>query len=153
LQNLNPALTQLADFLRIDNEKLQRFHDEMIQKVSSTITNLRRFPLNANFRPEYILGAQSFFNLYIPFRRKMEEEEIEKPKKMNPRKVAKCPKSQFNLGGNFQKTDYQTETFRFIGSDNVPYTKNGRGYNNLGNEEQIKELKNWRAKPLPPIGG
>jgi Protein of unknown function (DUF3211) len=65
----------------------------------------------------------------------------------NPRKMIKCPRSQFKLGGDFSKSDYRSETFRFIGNNNVPYTRYGRNFH-LSGEGQIKELIEWKANPL-----
>ncbi len=44
------------------------------------------------------------------------------------RKVVRCPDSQFNFGGKFSPSDYQAESFRFIGSINITYTINGRNF-------------------------
>lgn len=65
----------------------------------------------------------------------------------DPRKVVKCPKSQFNFGGNFSKSDFQIEEFRFIGDSTIPYTRNERNYKNYG-EGQIEELIKWKAELL-----
>jgi hypothetical protein len=89
------------------------------------------------------LNAQFVFKRYAQFRLEMREE-----KNMRPRKVVKCPPSQFNFGGNFSESDYRSESFRFIGSSNVPYTTNGRNYQHWGGEGQIKALINWKAEPL-----
>jgi hypothetical protein len=131
-----------------EKKDLQRIHFKtIIQKTAATITSLRRYPKGANFRPDFILGSQFVFYRYSQFRTEMNEEEY---KDTLPRKVVTCPSSQFNLGGCFSKSDYQSETFRFIDDSNVPYTRFGRNYLRYGeyDEEQIDALKTWKAEPL-----
>lgn len=131
-----------------EKEDLQRIHNEVIiQQTASTIAELRQYPINTNFKSEDILGAQSIYNLYYRFREKMGE--VFEKRKLAPRKVVKCPESQFNCGGSFSKSDYQKETFRFIGSSHIPYTRKGRNFNQRGKEGQIKELIDWKSEPLP----
>lgn len=124
---------------------IQKIHNKsIIQRAASTIAKLREYSIKTVFRDEFILGAQSVFNLYRIFRRKMKERSG-----MAPRKVVKCPTSQFNFGGSFSKSDYQSETFRFIGASDIPYTINGRNFDARRNKEkQIAKLIKWKAEPL-----
>lgn len=128
-----------------EKEDLQRIHYKVIiQQAASNITELRKYL----FRGENMLGAPSVFNLYGKFREEMREESWNR----GPRKIVKCPKSQFNGGGNFSKSDYKAETFRFIGSSNIPYTRFGRNFDQWGYEDgEINALKNWKAEPLPAV--
>lgn len=131
-----------------ENESLQKIHHEtIIKRTAANITSLRQHPIGTSLRPDYILDAQFVFKQYSNFRRRMKEIDDELA---DPRKVVKCPKSQFNCGGNFSKSDYQAEIFRFIGDSNIPYTINGRNFENDG-EGQIEELIKWKAEPLPLV--
>ncbi len=133
-----------------ERENLQRIHNEaIIQSTARTITSLRYQPIDASFRPDYILDAQFVFKRYPRFRERMGERELGVGvEEWAPRKVVACPRSQFEWGGYFSKSDYQAETFRFIGSSNIPYTRKGRNSRRYG-EAQIPELINWTAQPLP----
>ncbi len=62
------------------------------------------------------------FNQYKGFRRKVNDGEGE------ARKVVQMPTSQFKFGGNFADFEHQSESFRFVGESNMPYTRNGRNY-------------------------
>lgn len=131
-----------------EKEELQTIHYQTILKrTASLISELRGYPKGTCFRPEGILGSQSVFNNYSKFRNGMREEEWGDVFLL-PRKVVKCSRSQFNFGGCFIKSDHQEETFRFMGADNVPYTRNGRNFRYGHLEEQIDELKDWKAEPL-----
>lgn len=128
-----------------ENENLKKIHHEtIINQTESNIKSLRFIPLGNPIRDENILSAQFVFKQYSDFRRKMNESYDTLSK---PRKVVKCPNSQFSSGGNFSKSDFQAETFRFIGSSNVPYTTNGRN-SDCSFEQPIDELTNWNAEPL-----
>ncbi len=128
-----------------ENENLKKVHYETIIKRTAThITLLRKYPIGAVLRPDFILDAQYVFKQYPNFQRRMKELDDELG---DPRKVVKCPKSQFNFGSNFSKSDFQAEEFRFIGDSHIPYTRNGRNYKNYG-EGQIEELIKWKAEPL-----
>ena len=128
-----------------EKKDLQRIHNEfLIQQAATMITELRAYPINTCFRPEYTLGAQSIYNLYYSFR-----EQVGERRKFASRKVVKCPASQFKFGGSFSKSDYRAETFRFIGDSPIPYTRKGRNFAQWGHEEkQIEELIHWKAEPL-----
>lgn len=134
-----------------ENDHIQKAQQQtIIRKIESRIAKLREYPINKGFRSEYILASQSVFNLYTPFREEMGEEGWGGKRVMAPRKIVQCPRSQF-FAHSFTKSDHQEETFRFIGDDNVPYTRFGRNNAMHGNEGQIKELQNWTAEPLPPV--
>lgn len=128
------------------NEFLKKVHHKaIIQKAAAHITSMRRYQVNATFRSEYILGAYFIFGLYTNFRRKMKEPYDDNA---TPRKVVKCPQSQFIFGGSFSKSNYRAEEFRFIGDSNIPYTLYGRNSGSYG-EGQIEELIEWKPDPLP----
>jgi len=125
-----------------ENKDFSKIHNEtLIQKAVNTITQLRKYPIDTVFKDEYILDAQFIFRLYSSFR-----QEIGETRGKAPRKVVSCPRSQFNFS-KFSKSDYRSETFRFIGTSNIPYTKNGRNYPK-DNEAPIDFLINWKAEPL-----
>ena len=127
-----------------ENKYLKKVHCKtIIKRTAANITSLRQFSIGTTLRPDNILNSQFVFKQYSNFRTRMKENGDEFK---TPRKVVKCPKSQFNSGGNFSDSDYQAEEFRFIGDSNIPYTKNGRNYNN--DEGQIEELIKWKAQPL-----
>ena len=131
-----------------EKENLQHVHRKTIIKATaSAITELRNYPIDTSFRRDYVLGSQSIFNRYPLFLEKMKEFRFEKDL---PRKVVKCPRSQFNCGGRFSSSDHQTESFRFIGADNIPYTMSGRN-NQSYSESQIQKLMGWKAEPLDLI--
>lgn len=128
-----------------EKKDLQEIHHKtIIKKTASHITSLRQHPIGTHFKSEAILGSQFVFNQYSNFRRQMKEPSDER---LEPRKIVKCPGSQFNLGGTFPKSDFKAETFRFIGTDNIPYTLYGRNVHAY-TEGQIDALINWEAKPL-----
>lgn len=134
------------NFFIFNREKvnLQKNHNKTIIKMTaSIISSLRSHPINASYNDKYALGAQSVFSRYDDFRKKMGEKE-----NRLPRKVVVCPSSQFDYGGFFSKSDYRAEIFRFIGTSDIPYTRNGRSYSWDGEEKQIQELIDWKAKPL-----
>lgn len=137
-------------FFIFNKEKndLQQIHREaIIDEAEFNIKDLRNFQLDARIHEHLILGAESIFKLYESFRN-MVGEKRDRP----PRKAVKCPPSQFDHGKKFSNSDYQMETFRFIGESNIPYTKFGRNYAAFGYDEgQIKELIDWKAEPLVPI--
>ncbi len=138
-------------FFIFNREKanLQKNHNEtVIQATREAITSLREFPINTCFRPDGMLGAQCVFNRYSQFRTEMGERVGLGVEERAPRKVVTCPRSQFEFGGDFPESDYRAETFRFIGSSNIPYTRKGRNPQRYG-EAQISELINWTAQPLP----
>lgn len=116
----------------------------ILESISCNIREMRSYPLDTSFLSKYVMGSQYVFDRYSQFRREMNES-ADNP----PRKVVKCPRSQFNFGGKFSTLDHQKETFRFIGDDNIPYTTCGRSFSQYkGREGQIEELKHWQAKPL-----
>ena len=131
-----------------ENKNLKKVHYEtIINQTTFNITSLRQLPRGAEIRPNYVLDSQFIFRQYHDFLRGMKDPYDELA---CPRKVVKCPNSQFNGGGDFSDSDYQTETFRFIGISNIPYTKNGRNFKKNG-VSQIEELIKWKAEPLPSI--
>lgn len=71
----------------------------------------------------------------------------EKSKKFKklPRKIVACPSSQFD-SGSFKDWHHQSEKFRFIGNDDMPYTTKGRSRSY--DETQIAELKDWKPQIL-----
>lgn len=128
-----------------ENENLKKVHYEtIIKRTATNITSLRQYPKGTALRSDYILDSQFVFKQYSNFRRKMKELDDELA---DPRKVVKCPQSQFNFGGDFSNSDFQAEEFRFIGDSNIPYTRNGRNSKNYS-EGQIEELVKWKAEPL-----
>lgn len=141
-------------FFIFDKEKqdIQKNHNrDIIQKMASLIADLRNYPLNTAFRSEYILDSQSIFNQYSQFLKSMHEPSLWSgdDELTLPRKVVRCPRSQFDYGGKFLRSDHQSELFRFIGSENIPYTKFGRNFDKYGySEAQIDELRSWKAEPL-----
>jgi hypothetical protein len=99
------------------------------------------------------LNAQSVYRGYFEFVRAMGEEDKEGTKEedlLEPRKVVKCPPSQFNWGGGFSREAFQKESFRFIRDDEVPYTMNGRAYR-MRQGEEAQLFKEWKCEPLPPL--
>lgn len=151
------------------NEILRKTHYKYIlEEVIKKITYLSGYPPDRNFYSEYALDAQLVFRHYSNFLRKMGEKDSDSDLNL-PRKIVRCPRSQFNFGGNFSYSDYKAEIFHFWGDDNIPYTKNGRNYyektknentNNESDEDEdddrivsneirkIKELLDWKAEPL-----
>lgn len=123
-----------------DPPKVQR--ETIIQAMASKLTVLRKYPKNASGLS--LLDSQAIFAFYSDFKRRMGWKFLED----FPVKVVKCPGSQFNPLNSFSEKDHQSETFRFIDNSNIPYTRNGRGYNQSKSEEQIKELVDWVAEPL-----
>lgn len=131
-----------------EKKDLQEIHHKtMIKWTKAHIAELRNYAKDASFKPDYILDSQFIYKQYFKFRTKMGEGEFGNELE-DPRKVVECPPSQFNSGGHFSKSDYQAETFRFIGNSNIPYTRHGRNFNDSGSEGQIEALKNWTAEPL-----
>jgi hypothetical protein len=98
-----------------------------------------------------MVGAQGVYDGYFKFIEARGEERGEGAKGiLIPRKVVRCPPSQFNAGGDFRPEAFQEEQFRFIGNDEIPYTINGRTYaKHQGNEAQL--FKEWKCEPLPPL--
>jgi hypothetical protein len=124
-------------------------YKNIIESTNYSIDDLRLYEKDAKIRPACLLDSQFVFKKYRLFRFDMNEPcswDDSYALKV-PRKVVKCPESQFNAGGKFSDFDHQTETFRFIGDDKVPYTKNGRNFG-CSNEQQIPELIEWKADPL-----
>lgn len=139
-------------FFIFDKEKngLQRKHYQtMIESIEFLLADLRTFSIGSSFRSEWIIGHQRVFAQYSEFRKAMNEGEqyTTRGKLLIPRKVVKCPPSQFNCGGSFPKSDFKAETFRFIGNSDVPYTLYGRNNGDLY-EGQIPWLISWKAEPL-----
>lgn len=129
-----------------EKESLKKIHNQdIIQKAASIITKLRGYPIGKRFQmfSEDVLTSQSIYNYYAQFKKSMGE-----PSRV-PRKVVKCPESQFNKIDFSRLSDHQLETFRFIGDSNIPYTKLGRNHEYWGEEKPIDELRVWKAEPLP----
>ncbi|MBI3236169.1 MAG: hypothetical protein HYZ48_00425, partial [Chlamydiales bacterium] len=125
-------------------EDLQKIHHETIlQKTADHITSLRSYSYNANFKDDQVIGSQYIWNRYSLFQEKTERKNGIVP----PRKSVNCPTSQFKWGGSFAKSDHQSESFHFVGSSNVPYTRNGRSRCDWG-AEPIDALKDWKPEPL-----
>lgn len=124
-------------------------YGSIIKATVSTIETFRKLPIGARIHTKNVLDAQYVFEQYSTFRIRMGEmlpDEFGAALK-NPRKVVRNPKSQFDSGGYFPTSSFRAESFRFIGSSNVPYTRNGRsGYS--GKETQIESLIDWEAIPL-----
>lgn len=132
-----------------ENKKLQQIHYVTVIKP----TELKISYLRYNKKKKHIT-AQYVFERYPRFREEMKESIRGDGRFINPRKVVKCPPSQFNYIGfyrSFEASDYRTETFRFDGTCNIPYTRYGRNYDesDSSNEErQLEALKSWKAEPL-----
>lgn len=110
------------------------------------LADLVCFSNNSNTHT-YNLNSQFVFSQYVQFRQKMNETgHLDDYRSELPRKVVKCPKSQFTLAIH-SPSDHRRETFRFIGDDNIPYTRFGRN-KQKHIEIQIETLKGWKAEPL-----
>lgn len=119
-----------------EKENLKKTHYEaVIKKMEEKITEQRIYKIDVTGLVDHALGSQSVFSLYKSFTRYGE---------LAPRKIVKCPPSQFNEP--FTEKSHQQEKFRFWANDPVPYTRNGRNYGN--GESQIKWLKDWKAIPV-----
>lgn len=133
-----------------EKKDLQKIHSAtMIQKMSFQLEQLRQYPPGTRLRDDVILGSQAAFNNYHRFfLPRMENNDYAGLRDLTvPRKVVKCPPSQFDFGGYFSKSDHESETFRFIGSNTVPFTRNGRN-NKFSNEAPIQALAQWKVQPL-----
>lgn len=121
-----------------DKEDAKEKHNKFIlQKAVSYLTELRKYPVNSRIRPQYMITSQCIYNLYLLLYGSSK-----------PRKIVKCPSSAFN--STFPSDAHQSETFRFIGESNIPYTRNGRNYGKA-DESPIEELVDWKAEPLPVL--
>lgn len=122
---------------------LQSLHYEtIIEKTAAHITEMRKYPnTNHTLNSQFIFRQYDHFfaQFYIRYHK-----DIQQKNNIAARKVVKCPASQFNFGNN---SPYQLETCRFIGDDNIPYTKN-RLSQSHSDEKQIESLIHWQAKPL-----
>lgn len=123
----------------------ENHRNSLIDHTAAIITMLRRYSFDIVLKDEFVLNSHFVFRQYHNFRKQMNESF---DYSLQPRKIVKCPKSQFNFGGNFCKFDYQQESFRFLGDKKIPYTTNGRACNRYDSEGYIKELANWIANPL-----
>ncbi len=129
-----------------DVKSLQDIHlKTLILKTDGLISSFRDITPYESNALSYPIGSQFVYKLYSDFLKKMGEP-LEGHDLEFPRKVVKCPKSQFNQAHAFSPSDYKAESFRFIGTSNIPYTINGRSY-----KGQIEELVNWKAEPLQNI--
>lgn len=123
-----------------ENAQLHQIHKETIlQKTANHITALRKYHKNKVPDKVKVCDAQFVFNKYQKFLNKVND-------LYRPRKIVKCPKSQFNHGGIFSDSDYRKESFRFIGENTIPHVLYGRNPKNQ--ESKLKKLKNWSAEPL-----
>ena len=68
------------------------------QQAASEITETRTYKIETGFRSEFVLGASYIFKKYIPFLQNMNETYDDLA---IPRKIVKCPETQFNLGREF----------------------------------------------------
>ena len=129
-----------------EKKDLQKIHRRtIIQKMALHIASLRKRPITKQRDIDDRISYKSVFKLYPNFLKKMQEK---RDKLTAPRKVVKCPSSQFNGGGNFSDGDFQREAFRFVGgSSTIPYTINGRNVHKR-KEAPIDVLKTWKAEPL-----
>jgi hypothetical protein len=131
-------------------EGLKDIHRKtVINATAENISTQRQYPLNAPFNVNRMdtLDSQHVYHRYQDFRSKIKEIQSEFTM---PRKVVKCPESQFNLSGHSSpSSSHQSERFRFVGQENVPYTVGGRNYHPKNLEGQIEALKNWKIEPLP----
>ncbi len=133
-----------------DHRKLPRIHREMtIDAIESQIYSLRKYPLGKIFDSELILDSQCVFRKYNQFHKKMGETICSVTGfKINPRIIVQSPKSQF-IQANFLSSNFQAESFRFIGNSPIPYTRKGRNFEKDKEESQIETLIRWKAEPLP----
>lgn len=78
-----------------------------------------------------------------------EQCEFGQKNKSAPQKHLKCPASQFPVP-NYDYSCHLKETFRFIGNNNIPYTRKGRAndQSRYGEEVQLAHLIKWKAEPL-----
>lgn len=133
-----------------EKENLQKIHYKyIIQRTESYITSIRRDPINISYSASLTLGSQFIFSQYLRFLESMNEDFSHlSSDKNSPRKIVQCPSSQFG-SGQFSEGDHQKETFRFIGSCNIPYTRFGRNFDISNyNERKIEALIDWKAEPL-----
>jgi len=126
------------------DEFRQKHRESIIEATSKHITNLRYFPTIHPLSTELIMDSQFVFGLY----RRMRKEINDLDDEFSPRKVVKCPKSQFATTGAFRDSSFQSETFRFVGDSKIPSTKWGRNHQEW-REVPIPWLKHWKEEPLP----
>jgi hypothetical protein len=128
-------------------QNIQQIHyEDLIQRTASVIAELRPYPLNSMYLPK--MNSHFIFGHYGQFRGDMGESSNRDDALAFPRKVVKCPPSQFNVA-KFLKSDHRSEIFRFVGDSNVPYTTFGRNFDKHGPlEAQIDDLRYWKAEPL-----
>ncbi|MEI8300324.1 MAG: hypothetical protein WCG10_01760 [Chlamydiota bacterium] len=94
--------------------------------------------------------SESIFEQYPAFLSAVQEPDDSRETLLQyPRKVALCPRSQFLNRDHFVLSDHKSETFRFIGDENIPYTRNGRNFPSA-DEKPIEDLLIWKAEPLSP---
>ncbi len=128
-----------------EKDELQKFYyEDIIGKIMKVANTHRQ---GSNFPVRCIFHAESVFRQYGDFVSAMGEGEfLGGSRLLYPRKVIKCPPSQFYRGGDFRPSDFQSESFRFIGASNIPYTLGGR---NVGRREsQMEMFSKWSAEPL-----
>jgi hypothetical protein len=115
-------------FMIFNKEKKQAsyMHRKLVIKpIANEIERLRRLPIDT--LDCTLLGSESVFNQYEVFVIEMDEPIFDDKIKI-PRKVVKCPKSQFDFGGTFVSDleDHRNERWRFVGESPIPHTINGR---------------------------
>jgi hypothetical protein len=126
-----------------ENDQVRQIHrDIVLGDLAQKITHLRNV-LYPGQSGNSLLHSQSVFNQYDSFKRVVGEG-VNKP-----RKVVKCPSSQFNFGGTFfyNSNDHRNEKWRFIDKSDMPYTIKGRS-GSYSEETMIEHLVGWRSEPL-----
>ena len=115
----------------------------VIDGIADLITQSRALSHIKNLRDELLLSSQCVFSKYCTFKQNIEG--WFNPNA--PKKIVKCPKSQFNLGGSFGPSAHQSEQVRFMNHSNIPYTRLGRNVDAY-DYAPIPQLESWKAEPL-----
>lgn len=131
------------------NEKLRQVHQEtVLDPLFDELQKLRQIPAG---KSSTALKGGALFSNYVHFRREMGEHYLDNAV-TDPRKVAKCPETQFNALGRADDNPSApaNEEFRFVGD--VAYTYKGRAFQHFGAREGVlPSLRSWRAEPLAAV--
>ena len=134
-----------------EKQDLQKIHHQtMIQSIVEHIQLQRKWKPGMD-SVGLAQHSESIFEQYLAFLSAAQEPNDSRGTLLQyPRKVASCPLSQFVDRDRFALSDHKGETFRFIGDENIPYTKNGRNFPST-EEKPIEDLRRWKPEPLPPL--